>query len=147
MLSRRRQLAEAAGAVRRTTFMGLPLSLEFVPGEFREGVSSSGEHWQRKMYAAYGYIPGTDGMGADGDAVDVYLARSPVETDDVYCVNQYRPDGTFDEVKLMVGYPSEGAAEADYARHGPPGSEGWSYTVDRFSLSDILDRLGAHGLF
>lgn len=123
--------------------MGLPLSLEVLPGEVRRGVSRDGKPWERQMRAAYGYISGTEGMGADGDAVDVYLAADPVETDDVYCITQTRPDGTFDEAKLMLGYPDEETARRDFARHMPAWADGG---IDRFDHGDIMRQLGERGV-
>ncbi len=113
-------MQKAAGvAKRQTAFDGLPIKIEQDPGDVRTGTSKDGKSWSRKMYASYGYVPGTKGMGADGDAIDVYLAAEPVSTGKVYEVSQKKKDGGFDEHKYMVGYESASDAKADYLRHMP----------------------------
>jgi hypothetical protein len=116
----RREMMKAAGvAKRQTSFDGLPIKVEHDPGDTRTGTSRDGKTWSRKMYASYGYVPGTKGMAADGDAIDIYLAAEPVPGSKVYEVSQNKKGGGFDEHKYMLGYESADAAKAEYLRHMP----------------------------
>jgi hypothetical protein len=120
MAQRRRSMMKAAGvAKKQISFDGLALKVEHEPGDTRTGKSKDGKTWSRKMSASYGYVPGTKGMAEDGDAIDFYLAKDPVPGSDVYAVRQNKKDGSFDETKNMLGYPSEAAAKADYLKHMP----------------------------
>jgi hypothetical protein len=120
MLDKRRQIAKLAGhAKEHTTFDGLRVALEHVPGDVRSGVSKDGTKWSRKMYDCYGYVPRTYGMGADGEAIDVYLAKEPVEGSMVFKLRQMKKEGGFDEDKYMLGFPSAAAAKKAYLRHMP----------------------------
>lgn len=51
--------------------------------------------------------------GVVGDKIDVFLSDNPTDGD-VYVVDQYNPDGTFDEHKVMYGFTSATEAEAAY---------------------------------
>ena len=105
-----------AGNVRRKTMYGeLPVWIEQEVGDIKRGKNREGVAWERKMQAAYGFIPGT--RGADGDAIDVYLGNNP--TRKVYIVSQMHPGGGFDEEKVMLGYPNAQQAEAMYRAHMP----------------------------
>jgi len=117
---RRRQMEKSSGiAKKQRAFDGLTLKIEQEPGDIREGVSKSGHSWSRMMHASYGYVAGTGGMGADGEAIDVYLAKDPVPGADVYQVSQNKKDGGFDEHKYMLGYPDAETAKREYLRHMP----------------------------
>ena len=66
------------------------------------------------MKAHYGYIKRTE--GADGDHTDCFVKPG---TDDswngpVFVVDQYKPDGTFDEHKALIGYLSQKSAVKAY---------------------------------
>ena len=64
------------------------------------------------MPAHYGYIKGT--RGADKDHLDIFLGPKP-DNGQFYIVNQNQPDSSkFDEHKVMLGYDSPEAAQADY---------------------------------
>jgi len=66
------------------------------------------------MPADYGYIKRTE--GADGDHVDVYVGPDKA-SQMVFVINQNdHRTGQFDEHKAMLGYSSERAAVADYAK-------------------------------
>ena len=119
MAAQRRSMMKAAGvAKKQISFDGLPLKIEHEPGDIRSGKSKDGKTWSRKMSASYGYIPGTKGMGEDGDAVDIYLASDPVPGK-VYVVKQNKKDGSFDESKNMIGYASAADAKSAYLKHMP----------------------------
>ena len=116
---RRRRIEKLAGvAKRQVTWNGLAMKIEQDPGDIRSGKSKSGHEWSKKMFASYGYVPGTGGKGDDGEAIDVYFAKDPVDAP-AYKVQQLKHGGEPDEQKYMIGYPSKEAAKAEYLRHMP----------------------------
>lgn len=65
----RRVLKKAYKLDYRTTFQGLPVSIENRKGSIRRG-----DGWQTKMFYPYGYITcGTSKDTPDGDCLDVYI--------------------------------------------------------------------------
>ena len=72
------------------------------------------------MNNTYGYIRGTEGV--DGDHIDVFLSDNP-EGGNVFVVDQVKPDGSFDEHKVMYGFPDMEAARAAYLSNY---EEGWT---------------------
>ncbi|MFK8398187.1 LPD38 domain-containing protein [Pseudomonas sp. BGr12] len=93
-------------------FAGLDITVENPRGSERSGTRPDGTEWRHTMGDHYGYIRRTE--GADGEQVDVYLG--PEENSDrVFVVDQVnQQDGTFDEHKVMLGYPDRSAAVAAY---------------------------------
>ena len=83
-------------------------------GSVRSGVDANGKAWETTMQHTYGYFGGTKGV--DGDAIDVFLAHNLDEWNGtmVFVVDQYNPDGSFDEHKVMLGFNSQEEAEAAY---------------------------------
>ena len=72
----------------------------------------------QRLAADYGEIIGT--KGADGEPIDVYQGLFP-DADAAFIVNQYRPDGVFDEHKVMLHfYDQEQAAHAYALTTGKP---------------------------
>ena len=72
----------------------------------------------QRLAADYGEIIGT--KGADGEPIDVYQGLFP-DADTAFIVNQYRPDGVFDEHKVMLHfYDQEQAAHAYTLTTGKP---------------------------
>lgn len=119
-----RSIRKIAGvAKKQVTWQGLRMKIEHEPGDMRSGKSKDGKSWERKMFDSYGYIPGTKGMAADGDAIDIYFSHAPVDGP-VFMVRQVKKDtGAYDEDKYMVGFGSFGAAKEAYLRHMPA----WAY--------------------
>ena len=92
--------------------LGLEISVETEKGAQRTGKDKDGGEWSVTMPAHYGYIKGT--RGADKDHLDIFLGPKP-DNGQFYVVNQNQPgSGTFDEHKVMLGYDSPDAAQADY---------------------------------
>ena len=60
----------------------------------------------------YGYFNVT--KGKDGDAVDVFLGPDIEDFDTVYCIDQKKGDGEFDETKVMLGFKSKEEAKRAY---------------------------------
>lgn len=90
---------------------GLQISIENPKGSMRRGKDPNGTPWETEMKNTYGYIKGPEGV--DGDKIDVFLSDNPTDGD-VYVVDQYNTDGTFDEHKVMYGFTSATEAEAAY---------------------------------
>jgi phage-related protein (TIGR01555 family) len=80
--------------------------------ENKAGTIRRGIGWESLMPDDYGYIRRHE--GADGDAIDCFIGR------DAGALNAYVIDqrdlrtGLFDEHKLMLGYPTAGAAIESY---------------------------------
>lgn len=115
-----RSMRKLAGvAKKQITWQGLRMKIEHEPGDIRSGKSKDGKTWERTMFDSYGYIPGTKGKAADGDAIDVYFAKDPVDGP-VFKVRQLKKDtGEYDEDKFMVGFGSAENAKKAYLRHMP----------------------------
>lgn len=99
---------------------GYNVSIENPKGSVRRGKDADGKAWETEMQNDYGYIRGTEGV--DGDHIDVFLSDTP-EEGDVFVVDQVNKDGSFDEHKVMYGFPSvEDAREAYLSNYEP----GWT---------------------
>ncbi|MDE6536773.1 MAG: N-6 DNA methylase [Muribaculaceae bacterium] len=99
---------------------GYNISIENPKGSVRRGKDANGEEWQTEMHHDYGYIRGTEGV--DGDHIDVFLSDTP-EEGDVFVIDQRNADGSFDEHKVMYGFPSEEAAREAYLSNY---KQGWT---------------------
>ncbi len=90
------------------------VTIENPKGSVRSGVDAQGNRWQNEMHNTYGYIRGTEGV--DGDHIDVFLSDNIDVWNGarVFIIDQYNPDGTFDEHKVMLGFNDEEEAEAAY---------------------------------
>jgi hypothetical protein len=92
---------------------GMDITIENVQGSMRRGTDKDGTPWEVQMPADYGYVKGT--KGKDGDHVDIYLGPNKNDvTSTVAVVDQIRDDGTFDEHKVLYGFPDGEAAIAAY---------------------------------
>lgn len=98
---------------------GHNISIENPKGSVRRGTDADGKSWETTMQNDYGYIRGTKSV--DGDHIDVFLSDTP-EEGDVFVIDQVREDGSFDEHKVMYGFPSEDAARKAYLSNY---DEGW----------------------
>ncbi len=99
---------------------GYNVSIENAKGSVRRGKSADGTEWQTTMHNDYGYIRGTQGV--DGDHIDVFLSDTP-EEGDVFVIDQVNEDGSFDEHKVMYGFPTEQAARDAYLSNY---EQGWT---------------------
>jgi hypothetical protein len=100
---------------------GLRISIENPQGSMRRGVSPEGKAWETKLAHHYGDIEGT--KGADGDPVDVFIGPRP-DSKKIFVVDQKKPDGSFDEHKVMMGFTSKEAARRGYLENYEPGWDG-----------------------
>ena len=99
------------------------VTIENPKGSERSGTDANGKKWSVKMNNTYGYIRGTEGV--DGDHIDVFLAEDMDKWDGKYAfvVDQYNPDGTFDEHKVMLGFNSMEEARSAYLSNYEKGWE------------------------
>ena len=104
------------------SFGGYRMTIENPKGSTRSGVDKSGKPWSVEMKDTYGYIG--QKYGADGDHLDFFInddADLDTWNGRVFVIDQKNEDGTFDEHKVMYGYPTWGQARKAYERNYEPG--------------------------
>lgn len=114
------------------------ITIENPAGSVRKGVDADGKEWETTMHNTYGYIKGTEGV--DGDHIDVFLGENMDEWNgrQVYVVDQYNPDGTFDEHKVMLGFNDKNDAYGDYLANYESGWEkGRKIVVTAANIEDF----------
>lgn len=97
---------------------GFYISIEQPRGSVRSGTDANGKKWSVTMNNTYGYM--TDNVGADGDHLDVFLCNDidSWNQQNVYVVDQFNDDGTFDEHKVLLGFNGkDDATEAYYSNY------------------------------
>jgi len=99
----------------KTEYQGIPIHVDRPKGFIMNGTSDKGA-WQRKYKYDYGFIPKT--MGGDGDGLDVFLGPDK-KAPEAYWAVQTKPDGSFDEYKVFLGFDNRDAAVAAYRDHIP----------------------------
>nr|DAG36368.1 MAG TPA: Type I restriction enzyme [Caudoviricetes sp.] len=99
------------------------VTIEQPVGSVRRGVDADGKEWETTMQNTYGYIRGTEGV--DGDHIDVFLSDNIDGWNGrrVVIVDQYNPDGTFDEHKVMLGFNDKADAINAYLANYEKGWE------------------------
>lgn len=111
----------------KVSLHGLTISLENPRGSERSGTDANGKTWSVTMPHHYGYILGT--VGKDKDHIDAFIGPDPAAAS-VYVVNQRKPgNGHFDEHKVMLGFPTAGAAARGYMDSYTPGWRGFQSMV------------------
>ena len=98
---------------------GLDVTIEQPKGSIRSGKDANGKEWRTEMQNTYGYIRGTESV--DGDHIDIFLSDNPAEGN-VFVVDQVKSDGSFDEHKVMYGFPDVESARQAYLSNY---EEGW----------------------
>ena len=98
---------------------GLNITIEQPKGSIRRGTDANGKQWESEMHNTYGYIRGTESV--DGDHIDIFLSDNPTEGK-VFVVDQINKDGSFDEHKVMYGFPDMESAKQAYLSNY---EEGW----------------------
>ena len=114
------------------------ITIEQPEGSVRKGTDADGKQWESKMHNTYGYFRGTEGV--DGDHIDVFLSNDIDGWNGrkVYVVDQYNPDGTFDEHKVMLGFNDADEAKSDYLANYEKGWEnGRRIDVSEVNLEDF----------
>ena len=99
------------------------ITIENPAGSKRSGTDAKGKKWETTMTHSYGYIRGTE--SADGDPLDVFISSDIDGWNGrkVYVVDQYNPDGTFDEHKVMLGFNDKDEAFDAYLSNYETGWE------------------------
>ena len=114
------------------------ITIEQPEGSIRRGTDAAGKQWESKMHNTYGYFRGTEGV--DGDHIDVFLSNDIDGWNGrkVFVVDQYNPDGTFDEHKVMLGFNDMDEAKGDYLANYEKGWEnGRRIDVSAVNLEDF----------
>lgn len=114
------------------------ITIEQPEGSIRRGTDAAGKQWESKMHNTYGYFRGTEGV--DGDHIDVFLSNDIDVWNgaQVFVVDQYNPDGTFDEHKVMLGFNDASDAKNNYLANYKKGWEnGRRIDVSAVSLADF----------
>ena len=114
------------------------ITIEQPQGSVRKGTDADGKQWESKMHNTYGYIRGA--VGVDGDHIDVFLSNDidGWNGHKVFVVDQYNPDGTFDEHKVMLGFNDADEAKSDYLANYEKGWEdGRRIDVTAVNLEDF----------
>lgn len=114
------------------------ITIEQPQGSVRKGTDANGKQWESKMHNTYGYFRGTEGV--DGDHIDVFISNDIDGWNGrkVYVVDQYNPDGTFDEHKVMLGFNDMDEAKSDYLANYEKGWEdGRRIVVSATNLEDF----------
>ena len=99
---------------------GFDVTIENPKGSVRRGTDAYGKEWEQEMQNTYGYIRGTEGV--DGDHIDVFLSDDPSKGF-VFVIDQVNKDGSFDEHKVMYGFPDIESARKAYLSNY---EDGWT---------------------
>ena len=99
------------------------VTIEQPVGSVRRGTDANGKEWATTMQNTYGYIRGTESV--DGDHIDVFLSTDIDAWNGrrVVIVDQYNPDGSFDEHKVMLGFNDKSDAVSAYLANYEKGWE------------------------
>lgn len=97
-------------------FQGMQIHVDRPKGFVQHGQSQDGKPWTRTYLYDYGFIPKT--MGGDQDGLDCFLGPKP-EEDEAHWITVNKPDGTFDEYKVMLGFGSREDAMTAAKAHIP----------------------------
>jgi len=141
-----RAIKKMAGAAKKqVSWQGITMKLEYEKGDTRSGVNgATGKRWERTMRDHYGYMPGTYGKGADGEAIDVYF--NPDAGDEaaknVYKIRQKKKTGEYDEDKFMVGYASATDAKKAFLRNMPEWAFGSMTSVSTGAFRKLVGQPG-----
>lgn len=128
----------------RINFRGLNIRIEQKVGSVREGVGKNGNRWKVRFYRPYGFI--SDTMGKDGDEIDCFIGDH-WKSDNVYIVHQLRPDGLYDEDKVMLGFLDLGSARDGYLAHfNTQGFIGKITTMPFFEFKEKVKTAGRVGV-
>jgi len=114
--------AQNAPTQKSVTHSGMSIAIEHPKGSMREIKNDDGQTvWKKQMQYDYGYIRNT--QGRDGDEIDVMMGPLQ-QCSDAYVIHMVDmgPDVSErqDEDKVMLGFPSAGAARQAFHSHYPP---------------------------
>jgi hypothetical protein len=97
-------------------FQGIPISVDRPRGFVMMGRDEKGKPWSRRYRYDYGHIPRT--LGGDHDGLDVFIGPKK-KSEHAFWAIQRKPDGTFDEYKVFLGFDNRDEAIAAYRAHIP----------------------------
>lgn len=118
----------------KTSFRGLPITIEFRKGDTKSGTDVFGNDWEKTMLHDYGYFDGI--MGADGQELDVYI-NPDTSTDKIFRVTQLNvKTGEFDEYKIMLNFESIDDARCGYLKNYPKYWAGFG-DIEEITLEEI----------
>ncbi len=110
------KLLKSESVAKIVPFAGLQVHIDRPAGFVQKGTDASGAAWERTYTHDYGFLKGTD--GGDDEELDVFLGADATAAD-AYWVHQKKADGSFDEFKVFLGFPSAADARAVYLAHIP----------------------------
>jgi hypothetical protein len=100
----------------KTDFQGIPINVERPRGFLMMGRDDKGKPWSRRYKVDYGHIPRT--LGGDDEGLDVFIGPKKKATHAYWAV-QRKPDGSFDEYKVFLGFEDRDHAQHVYRQHIP----------------------------
>ena len=131
---------KSKGKARKTVqYEGLTIKLDRPKGFVQKSVGKDGKPWERTYTCDYGFLPKT--QGGDNEAVDVFIGDDRSHNHDAYWITQKNDDGSFDEYKVMLAFPTRAAAVACYKSHIPAKFMG---PVVSISVEMMKAMLGIH---
>lgn len=110
---------------------GMKIAIENPAGS-RRYYGNNGQYNVMKNH--YGYFNVT--KGKDGDAVDVFLGPDVDDFENVYCIDQNKANGEFDETKVMLGFGSKEEAKEAYLSNYSPDWKGFR-DITSVSIKDF----------
>lgn len=112
----RGHLADGARVGDVLTYAGIPVRVDRPVGFVQTGTGADGTPWRRVYSVPYGEILGTE--GGDGEPLDVFCGPAP-DAPIAFWAEQKKPDGSFNEFKLGLGWRDQGSFVAAYLAHIP----------------------------
>lgn len=122
----------------KADYQGIGVRIDRPKGHVQRGTDDAGEAWERTYKTDYGYIPRTE--GGDLEELDVYMGPEP-GAEYAHWVVQNKADGSFDEYKLMLGFPDRAAARKMWEDHTPAKYFGGLVTTE---IGVVKSLLGVH---
>lgn len=93
-------------------FQGIPIAIENRKNTTRTWKDGDGNTGKTKLTYAYGYVKKTNGV--DEDEIDCFIGPDPKAANVFIVEQQNKAQGTYDEQKVMIGFPNQGEAEKAY---------------------------------
>ncbi len=122
----------------KADYQGIGVRIDRPKGFVQRGTDDTGQTWERTYKTDYGYIPRTE--GGDAEELDVYMGPEP-GAGFAHWVIQNKADGSFDEYKLMLGFPDRAAARKMWEEHTPKKYFGGLVTTE---IGLVKSLLGVH---
>ena len=133
-LSEERDLQKSFQLQGHMVFQGIPIAIENRKGSVRKWKDAEGNTGQTKMTYAYGYVKRT--LGTDEDEVDCFIGPDPRAANAFIVHQQNKPQGTYDEEKVMLGFSNQKEAVRAY-RENFDVPDDFFVTVSPMGLEDF----------